>query len=298
MLRRPARLDNSCNPARSFEVSISYTYLTNVLEPHHSIILRDWLEFMTVLPLELVVYIRDDQKIKEEVAKVAASFGVPFTPIFPEEGDDLRNNETAILKRMVGRTKGEFLFFAHLDTLPFRSGPGEDRWFEDVFSYMGQDGCVFFSACGLRFRADQELVAGRYLRTQRFSNNCALIAKKFWEDALVCNPADGLVSTGAYRYHSEWAVEEKLRKRNLFGIRRYDSLDWRVFHVQQWDDRLLMTRDLFRRGEGVKAFFNRVHEDYRHPWEIYFNYPRPGRFKRLRIRLGELRRNMMAKVRR
>jgi len=277
-------------------VAISYTYLTNVLEAHHSIILRDWLEFIGVLPLELVVYIRDDQKIKDEVAKVAASFGVPFTLMLREEGDDLRNNETAVLKRMVARAKGEFLFFAHLDTIPFRSGPSEDRWFEDVFSYMGRDGCVFFSACGVRFRADQEYVKGKYLRTKRFSNNCALVSKKFWEDALAHNPADGLVKTETYRFHSEWAVEEELRKSNLFGIRRHDSLEWRVFHVQQWDERLLLTREMFRRGEGVKAFFNRVHEDYRHPWEIHFNYPRPGQLKRLRIRIGELRRAMIAKV--
>jgi hypothetical protein len=151
----------------------------------------------------------------------------------------------------------------------------------------------FFTACGFLFAGDARIGSSSYYRTQRFSNNCGLIEKHWWRECLIDPDLDpSKLSEDAFRYHSEWAIEEASKRQQVAGLRRMDSLGWRVFHVQQWDHRLLATRTKFRKGAGLNRYFNRVHEETLGAFNYYYNFPQPSFFRKFRIYAGKLRRSI------
>jgi hypothetical protein len=271
----------------------TYSFLTKVLDARHAVVARDWLTFLTVRPTEMVIFGADDPRIRVELDRLAQEFSIPYQFLPSNPGDDLQLRETAILKRMVEASRCQYVFMCNLDTLPFRRGPNEERWMEEIFERLeGPGELAFFSACGLRYRDDTLEPSGKYFLTQRFSNNCGLLRRSHWLAAIDARPQE-LLQGEAERFHSEWALEEGYRQENRFGLRRKDTLDWRVFHVQRWDETLLKTRDRFLRGADVKRFLNRVVEDNIHPWENIYDHPAPSPIKRLRIRFGKWRRTLL-----
>ncbi len=255
-----------------------FALLTKVLDPLHVSILEDWLEFLGQLPDEIVVYVRDEHRIHSRLDELGQKWRVSWRPVLPEAGDDLVHHETAILKRMVDRTKAEHLLFVTLDALPYRAPGTEPSWLSEVFERLKREGLVYFSACGVIFRGDRPEPSGKYLVTQRFSNNCGLISKQDWT-SLVEQYPESLLQPKYSRFHSEWAIETAMRKSGRFGLRRFETADWRVFHVQQWDARLLETRELFRQGVGIEPYLNRVWEDLPYPEAEFYNYPPWRRLK-------------------
>ncbi|MBW4516008.1 MAG: hypothetical protein KME11_12385 [Timaviella obliquedivisa GSE-PSE-MK23-08B] len=276
----------------------TFALLTKVLDPRHTIILRDWLEFLTIPPQELIIYMLDTEDVYQSVDALCTEFQLTWKPVFTAPDDDLANNETHVLLRMVKQVESEYLLFINLDTLPYRQGVEEEAWLQDVFAQMvGNDQFVFFSGCGVIFRDDKKLDAlGNYLQTQRFSNNFGLLRKDFWMLAMQNHSLDQAEQLGVYRFHSEWALEEEFRQKNLFGLRRVETLNWRVFHVQQWGDRLFKTRDLFQRGVGIKRYLNRVHEDVIHRLDYHYNYPQPSLVRRITIWVGQHRRSVWSRL--
>ncbi|NJR38451.1 MAG: hypothetical protein HC781_05900 [Leptolyngbyaceae cyanobacterium CSU_1_4] len=276
----------------------TFTLLTKVMDARHTIVLRDWLEFLTVLPQDLVVYIPNQDDIHQALEVLCTDFQLTWKPVFVSPEDDLKNHETAVLLRMVNQVNSKYLLFVNLDTLPYRQGNEENAWLQDVFDKMVDDRWVFFSGCGVMFHGDRPLdAAGNYLCTQRFSNNFGLLRKDLWMSAIQNYSLEEAEKAGCSRFHSEWALEEEFRQNNLFGLRRVDTLNWRVFHVQQWGDRLFKTRDLFQRGVGVQRYLNRVHEDSIDRLDYYYNYPQPPLSRRIRIWIGKYRRTIWSRMR-
>jgi hypothetical protein len=268
----------------------TYSLLTKVLDSRHVLILQDWLEFMTEAPVDMAIYIREDPEIRRRIDQLASASGVPWTALAAQPADDLWNDETTVLRRLAQDTRGDYLLMVNLDTLPFRDGPAEEHWLQEIFARLREGNFAFLTGDGVRFRDDQEQAPG-FFRTRHFSNNFGLIERAFWYAAMDRHPPTSK-GEAARRFHSEWAIGDELRRHDRFGLRRLDGWSWRVFHVQQWDERLFATRALFRRGVGIAPFLNRFYEDYRHPWQWHFNYPVPSLLKRLRIRLGAWRRGL------
>ncbi len=263
-----------------------YAILTKVLDPRHTLILEDWLEFLGSPPEEMVVYVARDPEIPRRIDRMKR----PWRSIPVAAGDDLLHHETAILARMVAATACEYLLFVTLDALPFRAPDHDPEWLKETFRRLRSDGLLFFSACGVLFRGDRPEAGGRSFQTQRFSNNCGLIPRDYWLQAMERYP-ERLLPPGRTRYHSEWAVEEALGTDGKMGLRRRETAEWRVFHVQQWDARLFETRALFRRGVGIERYLNRVWEDLPYPEAEFYNYPSHLRIQgRLRHTLSSLRR--------
>lgn len=251
----------------------SYALLTKVLDARHTLILDDWLEFLGYLPAEMVIYVGDGAEIPRRIEVLSRKWKVPWRAIPAAAHDDLLRYETPILKRMIETTECEYVLIITLDALPYRRGAHEERWLEEVFHRLQTGPFVFFSACGLIFRGDRFDDDRKYLVTQRFGNNCGLLPRHFWLHVMEKYPKT-LLPTRYWRFHSEWAIETALREEGLFGLRRWETLDWRVFHVQQWNARLFKTRELFRRGMGVLPYLNRVWEDLPFPAAEFYNYPR------------------------
>jgi hypothetical protein len=269
----------------------SYALLTKVLDPRHVSILDDWMEFVGALPVEIVVYARDDRGIDARMNALAEKWRVAWRAVRPEAGDDVIHHETAILQRMVERTAAEYLLLVTLDALPFRAPESEPGWLPEVIARLKIEGLFCFSACGVIFRGDRAEPSGKWLRTQRFSNNCGLIARRDWSSCMERFP-ESLLPPHKTRMHPEWALEKLMGDDQRFGLRRLETPEWRVFHVQQWDERLLETRALFRRGVGIQPYLNRVWEDLPYPEAEFYNYPL---WRRLKGRLrSSLRRRLRA----
>lgn len=269
----------------------TYTLITKVLDPRHIAILRDWLEFLSIPPTELIIYFPNRQDIYNEMSSFYAETQIPWKPCQAQEDEDLKNNETEILLRMINIANSQYILLCNLDTLPYRNGPYENFWLQEVFSRLQNDNqLVFFSNCGVTFQADELEPSGRYFRTQRFSNNFGLIKRKTWLSIINHRGIDQIPNEATRRFHSEWALEEDFRENNLFGLRRLDTVNWRVFHVQQWDDRLFKTRELFRKGVNITHYLNRVYEEVRHNYDFYYNYPNPSLLRQIRVWIGAKRR--------
>lgn len=273
----------------------AFTLLTKVFDARHTVILKDWLEFLTVAPKELVVYLPENPDIYHAVDQLCQEYQILWKPIYIAPGEDVKNNETDVLLRMVKRVNSEYLLLINLDTLPYRDR-AETNWLQEVFTQLQQNQqLVFFSGCGLVFRGDKAK-SKNYLQTQRFSNNFGLIRKDFWLAAIANHSVDHIREAGADRFHSEWALEEEFQQKNVYGLRRIETLDWRVFHVQQWGDRLFETRDLFHRGVRVEQYLNRVHEDCVSSWDYYYNFPKPPLLHRIRVWTGKYRRLVLNQI--
>jgi hypothetical protein len=272
-------------------VGPTFSLLTKVLDSRHVVILRDWLEFVTVMPTDMCLYIREDKEIRRQLDELSAEFGVSCTSVPAQAGDDLHNDESTLLRRLADKTEGQYLMTVNLDTLAFRSGPAEEHWVEEAFRLMKEGNFPYLTGDGIKFRDDREQIPGRFLRTRRFTNNFGLIDRVFWQEALDRHPPHTKAEAGR-RFHSEWAINDELCRTDRWGLRRVQSQSWRVCHVQQWDERLMVTRKLFRKGVGVTPYLNLNWEDHRHPWQRFYNYPRPPLLQLLRIRVGELRRGI------
>jgi hypothetical protein len=262
-----------------------------VLDARHVVVLEDWLSFVTLPPADMAVYVHDDEEAVLRVDAAARARGVRWTPVVARPGEDLANGESVILQRLADATSGKYVMTVNLDTLPFRAGAAEERWLEEAFDLLENQGFAHLTGDGIMFREDRAHRSGRFFETKCFSNNFGLIERAFWQAALDRHPPGSKGHEGR-KFHSEWAVNEEVRRLGRWGLRRVHTPSWRVFHVQQWDDRLFETRALFRRGVGIKPFLNCVWEDKRHVWQRHFNYPKPPLARRLRVRLGELRRGI------
>lgn len=279
------------------EITPTFTLLTKVLALHHCVILRDWLAFLSDPPLEMLIYGPSDAPIAKEIEQLSQEFRIPWRAMPARPEDDLKNHETQVMSRMVGEARAEYLLLIHLDTLPYRRDGHEPAWLQEAFARLTSDDRLkFFSGCGVRFIEDQLEVSGKYRRTQRFSNNFGLISKQFWLESMANHGLESITDDVGRRFHSEWAIEEELRQKNLWGLRPVDTMDWRVFHVHQWDDRLLKTRELYRRGVKVSKYLNRIHDIQMYPWVYYYNFPRPPMLRRIRIWAGKWRREIVDAV--
>ena len=268
-----------------------YTIITKILDLKHLVILKDWLKFLHHPPSKIILYTPHNDL--DEIEKtIALDQKGAIQLVSPLDSESLYENETSILKRLVQESETELFVSLNMDTLSFQEG--HNNWFPEVAELILNDKILFFSGCGLLFRGDKPKDDGRHLATQRFSNNFAIMKKSRWLD-IMARYNQNIVPVESARFHSEWAIEEACRQEKLFGLRRYDALDWRVFHVQQWDDRLFKTREKFLKGSNLNNFMNRYNEDYQHPWEVYYNYPKPSIIKRARIHIGKIRREVLGK---
>lgn len=269
-----------------------YDLLTKVLQVHHVVILEDWLKFLDPRPRSLIVYVPDDTTIQDAVSKAARQAQVGPVLVQSVPGDDLRQRETLILQRMASHSTTPWLASVNLDSLCLRRGHA--GWLSDDLAWMTEHHLKFLTGCGLIYEADQP-VPGRedICKTQRFSNNFAVFHRDFWNNALAAFPVDDLAGQSHERYHSEWAIEESARRQGHWGLRRINSLDWRVMNVQRWDRRLLDTRERFMRGIAIEPYLNIHIERCRYEWERHYDADKPSLMRRMRIATGRWRREVL-----
>jgi hypothetical protein len=267
---------------------MKYSLVSKLIDLNHLIVLRDWIEFLHFKPTDISLYTPFSEHDIQQHLQLDWGDAV-VNIVSPLPGEDIREGETQILHRLVLGCKTDVFVTVNLDTLPYRAG--HDVWFEEIYDQIFHQEVMFFTGCGLLFRKDIPIAGQPFLKTQRFSNNFAVIRKDTWLHHMYRYKPEQL-DPEAQRYFTEWAIEEGCHQDQRYGLRRYNSSDWRVFHVQQWDEKLLQTREKFQLGKNIQPYFNRYFEDQYYPWYWYYNYPKPSLLKLARIKFGAWRRKI------
>ena len=267
-------------------------FLTKLMAVAHLPVLEDWMAFLPAPPARMVLYVPADPAVIAAARDFAEARPFPVQIFEARPGENLRQAETVILQRLLDGATERYAMLVNLDTLPFRRG--EEGWYDEVIRGIEADpACVFFTATGRFHRADRPGIAPHLLRTQRFSNNFAIVELAFWRRAMTTWSMESVRGQGVERYHSEWALEQELTATGEYGLRRLASDSWRVFHVHQWGPELFVTREKFRAGRGTQAYAAKAFEDVRHEWQGYFNGPKPPLLFRARVALGAARRRWL-----
>lgn len=266
-----------------------FDLIAKLAQYNHLTVLKDWLNFFQQYPQRIVLYSDLEHEQVEQSLENHGFKGklilVPYS-----EGDDLKNNETGILEKLVARCEEEIYISVNLDTLAYTS---ESNWLPKIIDELVNDEYHFFTGCGLIFEADRTIVGTEYLRTQRFSYNFCIMKKSLWQ-SIMNEYRNADIDENIRRFHCEWAIEQAAKKYNYWGLRRRDSKHWRVFHVQEWGPRMRLIRKHFFSGKGIESYVNKIYENTKYPWERYFMYPRPKLIKRIRNWLGAKRRSLMS----
>jgi len=270
-------------------MSSQYDLIGKLAQYEHLIVLKDWLIFLQQPPQKIVLYSDLDQAKVEQDLKSSGYTGTLILMPFVE-GDDLKNDETSILEKLVAQCSAEIYVSINLDTLAYTS---EKNWLPEIIDDLMQNKYQFLTGCGIIFKADQPIEGTEYLKTQRFSYNFCIMKKTLWQE-IMDEFRDADIDESIRRFHCEWAIEQGLLKYNYWGRRRLDSMHWRVFHVQEWGPRMKTVRSNFIAGKGIKSYANKIYENTRHPWEQYYDFPKPNLLKRMRIWLGEKRRRLLS----
>ncbi|WP_292295024.1 hypothetical protein, partial [Marivita sp.] len=128
-----------------------------------------------------------------------------------------------------------------------------------------------------------------FLLTQRVSNGFLIIEPEFWTLAQESNP-NSIEKWG--RFAPEGCLEDYLKETDQYGIRIINDTDLRVFHVQEWSERLLIVRKAFRKGRGIQSHFQGFQDDRLGSSKRYYMKRGLPLGRRLRIWAGKQRRKI------
>lgn len=258
-------------------------------------VLGDWVSFLGGRPRQVVFSVApaDHPPAVYEALRSEGAID-EIVPVAPA-GRSLGEVDLEALRRTVEAANTEWILLVKLDTLPWRVG--FDDWLERAFEVMIRQQCLGITGSGTRYFDVRPAAAG-YSKVQRYSNNFSIMRRVDWleiQDFWIGRDFDGpllgepALRGSSKRYATEVAVERHLREHDRWMLVRWESLDWSVFHVNLWGDRLAAARDRYRARLGVAPFLfqGEPQEDTSgRPWKQHFGHPRPSTWEQLKRWVG------------
>lgn len=271
---------------------MGYTLLTNIAQEHHLAILDDWLEFLGTPPAAINAVLPENPELASRVAEFCQSRSVPFVQSAVIFDRAAMANESIPLMDQMKFVSTDWAFIVRLDTFPFRSGHA--TWLSDAINKLEQGSYPFMTGSTRTYRADKTTDNQSILQTQRISNNTLLVDPKFWIEVLEHTIEEGQLEQNIF--FAEASVERYCAKSDVWGLRKLNSPDWRVFHVQAWGPEQTEMRRLFREGHRIGEYMSGFEDDFNHPWDRYYLSPKPSIYRRAKIHLGRFRRDFASSV--
>jgi len=268
-----------------YEDRYTLAVLTNVLDIQHIPILEDWINFCNGSINELVVLTSKDRKILEVLKEICFRENITLKWVgYAAAGKDW--DEDGYLRSQLDTTHCDYALMVKLDTIPFRSG--HKNWFLDSISLMLKKNAFFITGTTQPYRADRS-INDRYMTTQRVSNNFLIIRPSDWL-SLQEKYTEETKNRG--RFAAEARLEIHCKQTDLYGIRILNSNNWRIFHTQLWDERLLIARQKFKEGIDISKYMKGFQDNMSDPWKSYYMHPVPSMAFRIRLNIQRfLRRN-------
>ncbi len=271
-------------------MSRPYALATNLLQPMSLQVLEDWIEFLGRPPATLHCFCGGNPAAKTAIETFCNTHNIALELTPDEVCEDVRASELEVVKWQFSHATEEWCFLVRLDALPFRVG--EEDWLDRCIEMIEAKGFMFATGAARVFRADTSIDHPHYMATQRLSNNCILLRPRDW---LALEEQHTHLRQTFGRYYTEGFFETYLRESDNWGLRLVNRPDWRVFHVQVWDERMFDVRENFRSGQGVGPFLEGYEDDYTDPWTRWYMFPKTPLSKRLRVKLGRLKRQVFSR---
>ena len=269
-----------------------FNLITTIMNPIHLIILDDWLVFLDIKPQSLILSIGRSTETRQAVESFASDRGLDLAITAEVDAVDLLEGDRHRKMQQFEAAGQGLCMHITLDAFPFRVGHA--NWLPSVVETMTETEALFFTGTTKEYRADVDTGIPNYFKTKKVSESMLLVeADKF------LGIQRGLEAEAARygRFGSEGLLELHCQRTGEYGLKRLNSHDWRVFHTQIWDERAGTVREAFQKGgKAIDSFMNGYQDDDFHPWEKYFMYPRPSAFRRARIELGRIRREIVRKL--
>src|SRR6056297_1340585 len=215
-----------------------YALATNLLQSLSLKIVEDWIDFLGRPPATLHCFCGGNEEAKASIEAFCADRGIELVLTPDEICPDVRTSEIEVLRWQYGHVTQDWCFLVRLDAFPFRMG--EADWLDRCMDTMEKNGFFFATGAARAFRADKPMDRPDYMATQRLSNNCILVRPKEW---LALEEQYRSLRKTYGRYYSEGFLETHLRETDTWGLRLVNKPEWRVFHVQVWDERMLSVRE-------------------------------------------------------
>jgi hypothetical protein len=270
-------------------MSHSYAIVTNLLQTVSMQVLVDWVDFFDTPPSSIVCYFGGNRDAETLLQDFCDTRGITLIVAPDDLTEDIRKLDMPVLRWQFANVPEDYCVRVSLDTLPFRNG--RDGWFEACIDTMEAEDLVYATGSTRKFRTDQAHPTPGYVLTQRVSFNFIVMRPQRW---LELERQYAHLEKVYDRFHCEGFLEDYCRETGRYGLRLENGTDFRIFHVQIWDERMLEVRDNFRAGRGIGPFITGYEDDQLYEWTMYYMHPKPPLPKRIRIEMGRLRQKLLA----
>lgn len=267
-----------------------YAILTNLITPQSLPVLRDWLAFMPYPPKRLICYCGYNDGNKALLRELAEETGITLVIAPDTLTEDIRKTDLPVLEWQFAHVEEPYCLKISLDTVPYRKDKTD--WLNPMLDIMEREDFVFLTGSTRIFRADTPYRDPDLYRTRRLSLNFAIMRPDVWPELF--HAYAGHKETYG-RFASEGLIEHHCRETGRYGLRIANTKALRVFHVQVWDDRINDIREAIRSEAKVAPFLTGYEDDQRYAWDMYFMWPRPPIWRRIRIAIGRIRRQVFTR---
>jgi hypothetical protein len=257
-------------------------------------VLEDWFDFLGGKPGQVIfATLQNPPQIYEEL----------LTERLVDQIIRLESNNRSIyevdpegIRAAVEAAKTDWVLLVKLDTLPFRIG--NENWLNEDMRAVQEFNCLGLTGSGSTYY-EIHLAKPPYSKIQCFSNNFSILKRKDWlsiQDTYIGKNFDGpLLQDPKFkgddiRGSNEEAITTYLREKGQYMLVRWQTMEWSVFHVNVWGEKLKKVRELYLERKGVERYLfsgePHARSSYNRPWIRFYGYPFPSLFYRLKFALA------------
>lgn len=265
-------------------------------------VLNDWFRFLGGKPGEVVVVDVGSNAETQAVYWQLFQKGLidKLQVIKPNHSDNNHERGYVQLYTAGAIASKQYLLWFNIDTLPYREG--HDNWLEESINYLDRDD-VFAIGGSFNLPSKHHDAWPGWYFSHKCSLNFTLIKRSTFMAAMHEYAGDYIASgfqgenpaeepgTDRGRYLLEIALEEYIKRHNVYTLCKVEDPNWTVFHTNTHEERLQKIREKYLARQDIEQFMNAGFSAAEPIPDkaMYYGQPpiRIGLVKKLRITFGQ-----------
>ena len=230
-------------------------------------VLNDWFRFLGGKPGEVVVVDVGSNAETQAVYWQLFQKGLidKLQVIKPSHSDNNHDRGYVQLYTAGAIASKQYLLWFNIDTLPYREG--HDNWLEESINYLDRDDVFAIGGSFNLPSKHHEAWPGWYF-SHKCSLNFTLIKRSTFMAAMHEYAGDYIASgfqgenpaeepgTDRGRYLLEIALEEYIKRHNVYTLCKVEDPNWTVFHTNTHEERLQKIREKYLARQDIEQFMN------------------------------------------
>ena len=230
-------------------------------------VLNDWFRFLGGKPGEVVVVDVGSNAETQAVYWQLFQKGLidKLQVIKPNHSDNNHERGYVQLYTAGAIASKQYLLWFNIDTLPYREG--HDNWLEESINYLDRDDVFAIGGSFNLPSKHHEAWPGWYF-SHKCSLNFTLIKRSTFMAAMHEYAGDYIASgfqgenpaeepgTDRGRYLLEIALEEYIKRHNVYTLCKVEDPNWTVFHTNTHEERLQKIREKYLARQDIERFMN------------------------------------------